>query len=208
MKLRWAMFISIVLLHSQCNWPSNMVSNSFNKLNESINKSTSFIINEADSEYNAITRRAGEGSPIRLEVDSIRLEAKNTANYLDSLYSQLKVLLQDTLNMEKLTPEYMSQLATEKCLNEHFLRLHSICVKCIKGLNGQMREGGHEIDSVMKRETNLASHRGWTIEEFKGVPVFASITLLNRFKSDCQMAELITLKEVNTSLNVTKNTSP
>ena len=71
-----------------------------------------------------------------------------------------------------------------------------------------MREGGHEIDSVMKRETNLASHRGWTIEEFKGVPVFASITLLNRFKSDCQMAELITLKEVNTSLNVTKNTSP
>ena len=189
-----SLFIIISLGLIKCQSPADQINKAFKEVNHSLATSNQHISSLNDSVYASITANRGKNEDFALKADTLFYVAVDADKFLDSL--------KETLHQKDTTGENVDlamKVLTEPVISDMLEKKLSVVYSCSLS---SLVDGAKKrtLDSMMSTIRGIQPGIDWKKFYFEKTPTVAAMTILAKFRNDCDNGTAFVLTDINNHL--------
>jgi len=173
-----------------CKSPKREIVDSFEEVNNSLDKSNTFNSWTIDQLYDSIKSKTVRNSKYLSRADTIYKVAQDAVSFMEKQKDNLKSLDSIGDKLDVATGILIKSRAADTLQN----LLEKVYRYSYEKLEDTAKKKA--IDSVMSSVTYLRSNKKWKRDYFYQTPTIAAITILTKFQNDCKSSAVIALSDI------------
>lgn len=184
----------MLTLLTQCQSPSNEIKKAFDKVDKSLEKSNAVLDNSVDKLYSAINSTRQENEQLASTADSIYFAVKSAGSYIDGL--KLRLQSNDSSgNQLNIASALLISTSAGDSLRKVLLNVYAIA-----GPYSPRIVTDNSLEQALQSFSHVQNNKDWLKLYFDNTPTVAAMTMLSKFKNDCEIVAKITLTDIKNRL--------
>jgi hypothetical protein len=190
-------FYVLVLLSvlTQCNTPSDKILKQFDSVNNSIRTPGALSLNQMEDLIASIDSYKQAHTAIVSRADSLYFAGNIAIHFIDSLKEILNQQDSSGVQTRPVTQMFISSSIGDS-LKEKILNVYKLSYSALPESSGKA-----SLDSIFSTISELQQNKNWKKAFFENTPTVGALTMLTKFKYDCQKAAVFTLTDIKSQLS-------